>query len=115
MKATSIITTLRTRVAMTLLLVALLIIPQETQATEFITDVMLIGGTQSHVNDNFITANADVNNDKSITVTDVMVLVNNILNGKSTFKVVTNIDDLPIIFGGGGTNPARVSQNRPTQ
>ncbi len=44
-----------------------------------------------------------------------MVLVNNILNGKSTFKVVTNIDDFPIHFGGGGNNSARVSKNRPTQ
>ena len=53
--------------------------------------------------------------DETITVTDVMVLVNNILNGKSTFKVVTNIDDFPIHFGGGGKNSARVSKNRPTQ
>ena len=40
--------------------------------------------------------------DETITVTDVMVLVN-------------NIDDFPIHFGGEGKNSARVSKNRPTQ
>lgn len=45
MKATSIITTLRARVAMTLLLAITTF--TSAWATEFITDVMLIGGTQS--------------------------------------------------------------------
>ncbi len=45
MKATSIITTLRERVAMTLLLAITTF--TSAWATEFITDVMLIGGTQS--------------------------------------------------------------------
>lgn len=48
MKATSIITTLRARVAMTLLLATITF--TSAWATEFITDVMLIGGTKSEVN-----------------------------------------------------------------
>lgn len=66
---------------------------------------------RGHVDDNFIIENADVNGDGNITVTDVMLLVNIILNGKSTFKVVANIDDFPINYGGSGTKPAKVGKN----
>ena len=61
----------------------------------------------------FIAANADVNGDENIDVTDVTALVAIILNGHAVIEeVTTNLDDLPISFGGGGSGPARIKRNK---
>ena len=74
-----------------------------------VTDVTM---TVDHIlgitSNNFIFDNADVNRDGSINVTDVTTLVDIILgNYNNTFDVVTNLDDTPITYGGGGSGPAR--------
>jgi hypothetical protein len=78
-----------------------------------VTDVMLlVNHILGHVNEFFIEENADVNGDKDITVTDVMVLVKMVLNNsQKTFNVVTNLDDAPIGYDGGGSGPARAGEN----
>jgi hypothetical protein len=78
-----------------------------------VTDVtFLVDKILGNVNENFVMENADVNGDGYISVTDVTALVNIILgNDSSTFTIVTNLDDIPITFGGGGSGPARVSKN----
>ncbi len=78
-----------------------------------VTDVMLlVNHILGHINEFFIEENADVNGDKDITVTDVMVLVKMVLNNsQKTFNVVTNLDDAPIGYDGGGSGPARANEN----
>lgn len=58
--------------------------------------------------DNFIDENADINVDGDINVTDVTELVNIILSGVNTaFNVVTNLEETPITYGGGGSGAAK--------
>ena len=78
-----------------------------------VTDVMLlVNHILGHINEFFIEENADVNGDKDITVTDVMVLVKMVLNNsQKSFNVVTNLDDAPIGYDGGGSGPARAGEN----
>ena len=77
-----------------------------------VTDVtMLVNNILGKSDDNFIMANADINGDGQVTVTDVTALVNIILSGNgNTFTIVTNLDDLPLTFGGGSSGPARVAR-----
>ena len=75
-----------------------------------IADVMmLVNDIIGNVNANFIAENADINGDQQISVADVMALVGIVIGGNSdTFKLVTNLDDTPINYGGGGSGPAKV-------
>ena len=74
-----------------------------------VTDVtMMVDYILGITSNNFIFDNADVNRDGSINVTDVTTLVDIILgNYNNDFDVVTNLDDTPINYGGGGSGPAR--------
>ncbi|MBO4851404.1 MAG: leucine-rich repeat protein [Prevotella sp.] len=80
-----------------------------------VTDVtFLVDKILGNVNDNFIIENADINGDGFISVSDVTALVDIILGNDSstiTITIVTNLDDSPVTFGGGGSGPARVSKN----
>ena len=42
---------------------------------------------------------------------DVMELVNKVIHGSNSFKVVTNLDDFPITYGDGGNGLARTIKN----
>jgi hypothetical protein len=74
-----------------------------------VTDVAFL---VSHIlgtdNDGFVIANADVNGDGEISVSDVSALVSIIISGgNNAFTVVTNLDDIPITFDGGGSGTVR--------
>lgn len=74
-----------------------------------VTDVAyIVGHILGTDNDGFVIANADVNGDREISVNDVSALVVIILGGSSNaFTVVTNLDDIPITFYGGGSGIVR--------
>ena len=59
-------------------------------------------------NSSFIIENADLNGDGGIDISDVVALVNIILGSDNSMvkEVVSNLDNLPVSFGG-GSGPAR--------
>ena len=61
---------------------------------------------------NFNVALADLDGDNDVSVTDVMILVDIILNGGGSLYVI-DVDggDTGIGYGGGGTGPAHTNQN----
>jgi hypothetical protein len=57
---------------------------------------------------NFVAANADLNGDGAITVTDVTVLVGMILNESQNLNIVVHTGDTPITYSGGGNGATRL-------
>ncbi len=74
-----------------------------------VTDVaFLVSYILGNEDDNFISENADIDGDGEISVNDVSALVGIILGGSNNaFTVVTNLDDIPITFYGGGSGIVR--------
>ena len=74
-----------------------------------VTDVtFLVSYILGTNDDNFVMKNADVNGDGEVSVTDVSALVSSILSGgNSTFNVVTNLNDIPFTYDGGGSGTIR--------